>query len=83
MGEQIAEYERGLAAGLERARALVMGAPVLFYGQRTTEGPDAVPRIMDTPTPNGNPRFVSNTYALRDAVLHWIEKDLRQIDGWR
>ena len=77
-----ADYERGVAAGLEAAKALVMGAPVLLHGQRKVDVPGGVPRVSDRAVDaDGDPNYVHNSYALRDAVLHWIDKALLQTDG--
>jgi hypothetical protein len=71
-----------LAAGLERAKELVMGAPVLLHGRRHCGGPGGVPRVVDRAVDaDGDPEDVWCSYALRDAVLHWIDKELRLIDG--
>jgi hypothetical protein len=77
-----ADYGRGVAHGLERAREMILAAPVLLHGQRKAGVPGGVPRVMDSAVdPDGDPDYVHNSYALRDAVLYWIEQDLQQSDG--
>lgn len=76
-------FERGILVGLERAMRWVMSAPLCQMGQRRVDGPDGFPRMAD-PAVNedGDPNLVACNYALRDAILYWIERDMRaRIDG--
>jgi hypothetical protein len=74
-----AEYVRGYIAGLERAAKHAMCAPVMVYGERRADVEGGFPKVQDPACdPDGNPDRVSNTYALRDAILWWIERDVRR-----
>lgn len=76
-------YRAGFLAGLERAKARLMCAPVMIHGDRRTDFEGTFPRVLDhAKNPDGDPTLVVCTYSLRDAVLHWIEKDRAAlIDG--
>lgn len=73
-------YREGYVAGLRRARAMVLAAPTVQPAfTRITNMPGGFPRVADTAAdPDGDPNVVTCLYALRDAVLHWIDQEVEQ-----
>jgi hypothetical protein len=68
-------FREGQRDGLLAARAMVMAAPTLSHGQRFSGGKGGFPGVEDRAVnPDGDPTYVHNTYALRDALLFWIDK---------
>ena len=69
-------YAEGYIDGLRRAADFVVGAPTLTWGQRRC-GVGGFARVLDHAVdPDGDPDYVHNIYALRDAVLGWIEREI-------
>lgn len=68
---------RDYISGLQQARAFVMGAPTLSSGTRLSGMKGGFPRVADRAVdPDGDPTIVYCDYALRDAVLYWIDKEI-------
>lgn len=67
-------FTEGYMAGLKAARAAVIAAPTMTYGERLSGLSGGFPRVRDEAvSPDGDPSYVRNTYALRDAILSWID----------
>lgn len=76
------DFKLGQIAGLEKAERWVMSAPLLQHGQRKANIPGGFPRMADpSMDADGDPDFVACNYALRDAILFWIERDLAELRG--
>lgn len=68
-------YKKGYLDGLDAARRAVMAAPTATFGRRVATAVGGVPRIEDRAVnPDGNPDVAATTYAMRDAILGWIDR---------
>lgn len=79
------QFYEGVREGLALARKFVMAAPTSSggpLGQRHTGGTGTFPRVADRAVdPDGSPDLVYSTYALRDALLWWIDRAIVENGG--
>lgn len=70
----------GYNDGLRRAREFVMAAPLHIASDllRDPAAKGGFPRVADHMNDDG---LCPNGYVLRDAVLHWIDRELAATDN--